>query len=90
MSKDVKTTLVLLVMSACAFAALLILPTKRHEDVTKSSQKVNIDSISVGLRYPNLPDEQWRYHTKLGVFSSTKQLYSVGDSIEVQIVKINK
>jgi hypothetical protein len=89
MNKDQKTSLIV-GLTLCIFAVLLILAIKTYDRSPKSIQKVRVDSISVHLRYPNLPNEEWNYHTKLGVFSSTKQLYSVGDSIEVQIVKIDK
>jgi hypothetical protein len=55
-----------------------------------SVEHVRVDSVSVDLRYPNLPDRVWFYHTEKGVFTSNKELCSVGDSIEVQIIKIEK
>jgi len=89
MNKEQKTSLIVGLMF-CVFAVLLILAIKTYDRTPKSIQKVRVDSISVHLRYPNLPFEEWEYHTNLGVFSSTKQLYNVGDSIEVQVIKINK
>jgi hypothetical protein len=53
-------------------------------------EKVRVDSVSVDLRYPNLPDKVWFYHTERGVFTTNKEICSVGDSIEVQIIKIKK
>jgi len=55
-----------------------------------SVEHVRVDSVSVDLRYPNLPDKVWFYHTEKGVFTSNKELCSVGDSIEVQIIKLEK
>lgn len=89
LNKDQKTSLIV-GLTICLFAILLIVAIKTHDRTPKSIQKVRIDSITVHLRYPNLPFEEWEYHTNLGVFSSTKQLYNVGDSIEVQVIKINK
>lgn len=89
MDKDQKTSLIV-GLCLSVFALLLIVAIKTYDRTPKSIQKVRVDSISVHLRYPNLPNEEWNYYTKLGVFSSNKQLYSVGDSIEIQIVKINK
>lgn len=54
-----------------------------NHKISKNKQMFVVDSISVDLRYPNLPDKVWFYHTELGVFTSNKELCSVGDSIEV-------
>jgi hypothetical protein len=89
LNKDQKTSLIV-GLTLCLFAALFIVAIKTYDRSPKSIQKVRIDSITVHLRYPNLPFEEWEYHTNLGVFSSNEQLYNVGDSIEVQVIKTNK
>ena len=56
------------------------------------TEKVAIDSISVENDYSFLPDKTWTYYTKYGPTITTNncQIFKVGDSIEVKLVKINQ
>lgn len=90
MNKTDKQTLLVLSITITIFIVLLVFSIKKYENTPKSIERVRIDSISVDLRNPNLPDRFWVYHTKFGAFTFSKKIYSVGDSIEVQIIKIKK
>lgn len=90
MNKTDKQTLLVLSITIAIFIALFVFGIKNYDSTPKHIEKVRVDSISVQLRYPNLPDKIWCYHTNRGVFTSIKQIYSIGDSIEVQIIKIKK
>jgi hypothetical protein len=63
---------------------ILLIPTK----VNKSERKVRIDSVTVKLRNPVLPDKMWVYHTKLGSVTTINDKYNVGDSILVTTIHI--
>ncbi len=63
---------------------ILLIPTK----VNKSERKVRIDSVTVKLRNPVLPDKMWVYHTKLGSVTTINDKYNVGDSIPVTTIHI--
>jgi hypothetical protein len=90
MDKTDKQTLLVISIAVALFIGLFIFAVKTYDNTPKFIEKVRVDSISVELRYPNLPDKVINYHTKRGVFTSIRPIYSIGDSIEVQIIKIKK
>ena len=90
MNKTDKQSLLVISVAVALFIGLFIFAVKTYDNTPKRIEKVRIDSISVELRYPNLPEKIWNYHTKIGVITSIRPIYSIGDSIEVQIIKIKK
>jgi len=85
-----KQTVFISFMVIIVLITLLLYSFKTLQKTPHKVEKVCVDSISIELRYPNLPDKIIHYHTKRGVFTSIRPIYSIGDSIEVQIIKIKK
>lgn len=68
------------------FIAIVILLMPRTTN--KSERKVRIDSVTVKLRNPVLPDKMWVYHTRVGSFSTNQDKFNIGDSIPVTTIHI--
>lgn len=74
-----------------AFFAIVIYFTINTKPLNYRTERVRIDSVSVENRYSVLPDKTWTYYTKYGAtINSNNEVYKVGDSIDVKIVKINQ
>ena len=55
------------------------------------TEKVRIDSISIESKNFFLPEKTWFYYTKYGTtITANNEIYNVGDSIEVKIVKVKR
>lgn len=74
------------VLTMCVSIMLPLKPLKYRVE------KVAIDSISVEKHYSFLPDKTWTYYTKYGptITTNNGQIFKVGDSIEVKLVKLNQ
>ena len=83
---DSKLFLKAIMVIGFTFIAIVILLMPRTTN--KSERKVRIDSVTVKLRNPVLPDKMWVYHTKVGSFSTNQDKFNIGDSIPVTTIHI--
>lgn len=86
MVKEYTATIIII-----AFFSIAIYFTIDTKPLNYRVEKVRIDSVSVKDKYSFLPDKTWTYYTKYGAtISSNSEVYKVGDSIDVKIVKVNQ
>jgi len=83
MKNNTLLPLLILVVGFSLIALIMLSKTFKPEE----TNKVRIDSVSVKLRNPVLPDKVWVYHTKIGSFTANTNRFNVGDSIQVTIIK---
>ena len=74
------------------FSACIYYIANQSRPLQYRTEKVVIDSVSVKNDYSFLLDKTWTYYTKYGATVSSKnnQIFNVGDSIEVKIIKVNQ
>lgn len=89
MKENTAYTLIGILTFIVAFS-IFFLPTESSKPLYYINERVRVDSVSSSLKYENLPDKTWAFHTKIGPFYANQEFFKVGDSIDIKIIKIPK
>jgi len=89
--KDTNIKEYILTVIIIAFFASLIYFSINTPPLKYRVERVRIDSISVSNSHSVSLDKTWTFYTKYGAtITSSNEVYKVGDSVDVKIVKLNQ